>query len=295
MGLFGHGTQQPGGNPEALRAIQEAANRGDTTALRAIAAGSRARGIRGINDSYNYGENTPSGAAYRAFAQSLLAGDTGSAQTILQRAGATFRPSSRGLLASVGVPVLGAMTGGALGAAASGTLGRAIEGQPISVRGALTDVAKGLGGRAVLGAIGGAGALAAPVLGSVGGALGGLGTAGGGLLAGAGRAIGAAGRAIGGVPGALGLAQQAMGGSSSGGGGILGTGLTGSDVLAGVGAYQGAQREGQANELRERALASLAPSARPDLSAAFADPGNPYQRPPANTALQAARSSLRGY
>lgn len=63
-----------------------------------------------------------------------------------------------------------------------------------------------------------------------------------------------------------------------------------------LGTAQGAQRAGQANRLRSQALAGLPVAGpRPDLSGAFANPGNPYALPASGGALQAARASLRGY
>jgi len=269
MGLLGRHTRQPYGNPAALTAISEAAARGDETALRNIAGGRRATGIRGINDSYNYGENTPSGAAYRQYAQALLAGDTTRAQGMAQQAGATYRPWSGGLLADLAPAIVGA---------AGSTVGL-----PPALTGAATGALMSAGGVTNRSALAGAG------LGALAGAAGAgaaRGLAGGGLT-GAARSLGIPTSAT----GVLGAASQRLGT----GGGILGTGLTGGDVLAGVGAYQGAQRQGQANALREQALGTLQPGQRPDLSAVFADPGNPYQQPRSNTALAAARGSLRGY
>lgn len=316
MGLFGRHTSQAGGNPEALRAIQEAAERGDTAALQAIAAGGRASGIRGINDSYNYGE--AAAGPYRQFAQSLLSGDNAAAQAITQRAGATFRPSSRGLLASIAPTVLGTAVGGPglglLAAGSSGLLGRGAQNvvrrgaQVVSRAAPVVGLIPGVGtlaagalgaGGALLGgenigtalqrgALGAAGGLAGGVLrgaGGVGGVLGGAGRAIGSVGGSVGGALGAAGRAIGGVGGAL----TGAGGTGGGLGSLLQTGL---GVL---GTVQGAQREGQANRLREQSLASLAPSAGPNLASTFADPGNPYARPQQGGALQAARASLRGY
>lgn len=70
-----------------------------------------------------------------------------------------------------------------------------------------------------------------------------------------------------------------------------------------AGAVTSAEKQGEADALRKQGLAQVQPGVvkTPDLSAVYANPGNPYSRaavrPPATgpSALEAARASLRGY
>ena len=181
------------------------------------------------------------------------------------------------------IPGLGPLAAAGIGMAGN-TAGRALAGDQFS-----------LGSMVLSGALPGLSQYAGVPYKLFGGGPAAAGTAGnmtqgmGGIASGAG----------GGVPGAASAAASA-------GKGILGTGITGGDLLhyaplgiGAIGAYQGAQDMSKANALRERAVklaeqdyAERAPyrmnalrqasqplPQAPDLTSVFADRGNPFYRP----------------
>jgi hypothetical protein len=251
---------------------------GNTRALQTIASGGHLQGgsadwRTNPGETLDWAGTNPQDVAERNYAQSLLSGNTQQSQQLAGAARAQHRDWTGGTLAGLApaaaalIPGVGPLAAAGIGAA-MGAAGRATG----ATRGSV------LGGAVQGGALGGGASL-------LGGAIGGAGVPGGsgsGLLAGAGRALGSVGGVAGGVLGAAQHAIQNNPNLINAGLGILGT-------------VQGAQREGQANQLRNQGLQSLQPGQQPDLSGAFADPGNPYASQQPGSALQAARASLRGY
>lgn len=303
MGFLGTHTVQPYGNPEALKAIQEAYARGDTASINAIAAGGHAHGIRGINDSYNYGENTASGQSYRQFAKDLLEGNSSAVSQRHQQAAATYKPWSGGWGADL-APIAAAFIPG-IGPIAAGAIGAGIGG---------AEAAGGVTNRSV-----GAGALQGGI------EAGGANYAKGKLSGGSGTApVGSTGTAgvgdldptTGAFPGSLDPTSVLPSGTApvgSAGGGFLGTleGL-GKDALgyvtknpgvvaAGIQGIAGAGESARADALRNAAANIVTqPLVKPDLSSQFSIAPNPYRPGTApvtgtNAAQRAGIAALRSH
>jgi hypothetical protein len=168
------------------------------------------------------------------------------------------------------IPGIGPLA--AAGIAAGGyTAGKALEGTPLTklkLRDVLASGAVGAGGNLAMGALrGGAPAAAAGEAAAASGGGGGI----GGVIGGGLRSIGEF------------IKQDPLRAAQLG--------------LAGVGLFQGAQAQGEADDLRRRAIGALEEPAREDLSGLFsAGTGNPYAAVQGPSVVGQARRVLkRGY
>lgn len=256
-----------------MQALQEAAARGDTATLQAIAQGGRASlgqwsDIAWSGDPKKEDERQEE----RQLAQALLSGNTEQAQHLVQQANATYKPATGGTIsdiaktaakvapiAALAIPGVGPVLGAGI-AAGTNALRQATDVQPGFDAGSVarSGAAGAAAGAANQHLLNGQGALAIPaVVGGIAHGAGGVGSA----LLGAGR------QALGAVSGS---------GSGSGGGFNLGDAAQlGLGIAGTVGA---ANRQGQSDAYRRQALAGLAERPAPDYSAIFADPNNPYAR-----------------